>query len=174
MSIILFNGKNLLAQENFKEQKAGNTIFLQLPNYLVKTNTLNDDAILQYLNSAKEAYVIVIDDSKKQLEELGSKYENVTDFHENISKSLIESLKEPQESKKNTFTIGENKYSQSTLKGTFTNSDQKEVGITYLLTYIETAENYYQILCWSTTALYPKLEADYLKITKTFREGNCN
>lgn len=161
------------AQENFTEQKAGNTIFLSIPNYLVKTRSLNDDATLQYMNAKKEAYVIVIDDSKKQLEELGTKYDGIEDFHEGVSKELITSLKNPVESGKKTFLVGKNKYSQSVLNGKFTNSSEKEVGITYLLTYVETDENYYQILCWSTAELFPKLEVDYLKIVKTLREGDC-
>jgi lipopolysaccharide export LptBFGC system permease protein LptF len=162
-----------LAQENYTEQKAGNTIFLSIPNYFVKTTSLNDDATLQYMNAKKEAYVIVIDDSKKLLEDLGTKYDGVADFHDGVSKELIAGLKNPVESERKSFMVGKNKYSQSVLNGQFTNSSEKEMGITYLLTYVETDENFYQILCWSTAELYSKLEPDYLKIVKTLREGDC-
>ncbi|MES2795907.1 MAG: hypothetical protein V4683_08080 [Bacteroidota bacterium] len=171
--IILFSNNYLNAQENFSEKKAGNVIYLSMPNYLLKTNTLNDSAILQYMNASKEAYVIVIDDSKAELESLGSKYESISDFHYSTSKKLIEGLKNAKETNKKTFKIGTSNYSQSLLTGLFTSSSGTEIGISYLLTYIETSEHYYQILCWSTKEFYASLESDFAKISTSLKEGNC-
>jgi hypothetical protein len=100
----------LLSQTIFTEQKGGNIIYLSVPSYLVKTKDLNDSAILQYMNSSKEAYLIVIDDSKAELETLGTKFETVSDFHESTSKSLKSSLKNPIETERKTFKIGGSNY----------------------------------------------------------------
>lgn len=163
----------LFAQTKFTEQKGGNIIYLSVPSYLVKTKDLNDSAILQYMNSSKEAYLVVIDDSKTELETLGTKFETVSDFHESTSKSLISGLKNPVETERKTFKIGDSNYSQSKLSGLFTSSSGSEFDIIYLTTYVETANHFYQILCWSTKTFYDGLAADFDKISKSLKESDC-
>jgi hypothetical protein len=71
---------NLYAQATLSEKKVGHIYYLSLPDYMLKTYDLNDVATLQYKNAAKEAYTIVIEDSKEQLEALGIKYTDAEDF----------------------------------------------------------------------------------------------
>ena len=71
---------NLYAQASLSEKKAGHVYYLSIPDYMLKTYDLNDVATLQYKNAAKEAYTIVIEDSKEQLEALGIKYTDAEDF----------------------------------------------------------------------------------------------
>jgi ribosomal protein L13 len=164
----------LFSQTKFTTKKAGNTITFSVPNYLVKTNTLNDAAILQYMNASKEAYVIVIDDSKSDLELAGSKFEDIKEFHDSVSEKLKSTLKEINESELNIFEKEGKNYCQSVITGMITTSESQEIEITYLLTYLETEENYYQILCWSTTENFPKMETDYRKISLSLVEQRCN
>jgi hypothetical protein len=172
--LVLFIVNNyLFSQTKFTEQKAGNVIYMAVPNYLVKTKDLNDSAILQYMNSTKEAYLVVLDDSKEELEVLGKKFETVSEFQTSIAKPLVEGLKNSKETPKKIFEIDNKKYCQTTLSGTFTSSSGTEFEITYLITCVETPENFYQILCWSTNEFYAGLIADFEQISKSLKEGAC-
>ena len=59
-------------QASFLEKEIGNVYHVSIPDYMTKTYKLNDAASLQYLNASKETYVIVIEDSKDELTDLGS------------------------------------------------------------------------------------------------------
>ncbi|HRW22364.1 MAG TPA: hypothetical protein P5509_10350, partial [Bacteroidales bacterium] len=51
-------------QNSFNTIQINNLYSIDVPDFLVKTNSLNDEASLQYENTAKEYYVIVIDEAK--------------------------------------------------------------------------------------------------------------
>ena len=172
LAIFLAN-YSIFAQTKFTEQKAGNIIYMSIPSYLVKTKDLNDSAILQYMNSTKEAYLVVLDDSKAELESLGKKYEGPAEFHQSIVKPLAEGLKNGKETAKKNFQVGTTKFSQSTLSGLFTSSSGSEFDIIYLVTCLETPDNFYQILCWSTKEFYDGLAADFDKISRSLKESDC-
>lgn len=75
------------AQTVFAEQKVGHVFYLSLPTYLAKTTELNDAAALQCMNAAKEAYIIVIEDSKADLVLAKSTFTGAKDFMENFMTS---------------------------------------------------------------------------------------
>ena len=66
---------NSMAQ-GFSVKKGGNCFTMDIPEYLTRTFDLNDAASLQYQNTSKSVYVIVIEDDKAQLESLGIKFIN--------------------------------------------------------------------------------------------------
>lgn len=48
----------------FAPKRGGNCYTLDIPEYLTRTFSLNDITSLQYQNTSKPAYVIVIEDNK--------------------------------------------------------------------------------------------------------------
>ncbi len=158
------------SQTKFVEQKAGHIIYMSVPDYMVKTSSLNDVASMQYMNKAKEAYVVVIEDAKEDLEAEGTKYNNLKDFHD----SVIESLKseDPQAKELNATEFQQNgsKFYQTDLYATLQTEDGKDIKVTYLVTYVESKTHYYQVLCWTLASSYKDLVGDFKKIASTIRD----
>ena len=83
--------------QDFSARKGGNCFTMDIPDYLTRTFELNDDASLQYQNTSRVAFVIVIEDDKAQLESLGIKFVNAKDFLEilpMISKKISRARKQ--------------------------------------------------------------------------------
>lgn len=158
------------SQTKFVEQKAGHIIYMSLPEYMVKTSDLNDVASMQYMNKAKEAYVVVIEDSKEDLEAEGTKYANLKDFHDSVIESLKSEDPKAQESKPTEFQQNGNKFYQTDFNATLQTEDGKDIKVTYLVTYVESKTHYYQILCWTLANNYKDLVGDFKKIAATIRD----
>ncbi|RYU92804.1 hypothetical protein [Emticicia agri] len=158
------------SQTKFTEQKAGHVYHVSIPDYMTKSVTLNDVATMQYINSAKNAYLVIIDDSKEELEMKGIKFASLKEFHDDNIKHLKGEENDPVESKGVEFEANGNKFYQSELSVNFKEKDDLEVKITYLITYVETKGYYYQILCWSLTPEYKNLLADFKKIAASIRD----
>lgn len=158
------------SQTKFTEKKAGHVYSVSVPDYMTKTVTLNDVATMQYINSAKNAYLVVIDDSKEELEMKGIKFASLKDFHDDNIKHLKGEENEPVESSPVEFEANGNKFYQTELNVNFKEKDNLEVKITYLITYVETKGYYYQILCWSLSPEYKNLTADFKKIAASIRD----
>jgi hypothetical protein len=163
-----------IAQTKFNTQKTGHEFYIDTPNYMVKTTDLNDAANFQYTNKIKEAYTIVISDSKEAITAGGSKYENLEEFHDELIKSLKTGLEDPSESEPKIFEQNGLKFYQIKLNGSFLNTEkEKKFPVIYLITYVESDKYYYQILSWSIASNFDSLLPDYLKIASSIREGKC-
>lgn len=158
------------SQTKFVEQKAGHIIYMSVPDYMVKTSDLNDVASMQYMNKTKEAYVVVIEDSKEDLDAAGTKYAGLKDFHDSVIESLKSEDPKAQESKPTEFQQNGNKFYQTDLNATLQTEDGKEIKVTYLVTYVESKTHYYQILCWTLANNYKDLVGDFKKIVVTIRD----
>jgi len=168
--IPIFSFFQSFSQTKFVEQKAGHIIYMSLPEYMVKTTDLNDVASMQYMNKAKEAYVVVIEDAKEDLEAEGTKYSNLKDFHDSVIESLKSEDPKAQESKPIEFQQNGNKFYQTDLNATLQTEDGKDIKVTYLVTYVESKTHYYQILCWTLANNYKDLVGDFKKIAETIRD----
>jgi len=157
-------------QTKFTEQKAGHIFYVAVPDYLVKTWTLNDVADMQYMNSAKSAYMLVIEDSKEELEQKGIKYAALKDFHDDNIKTLKTEANNGEETKAVEFKANGNSFYQSDLSVTLKQDDNTDLKITYLITYVETKGYYYQILCWTLSSKYKELLPDFKKVAASLRD----
>ncbi len=158
------------SQTKFVEQKAGHIIYMSVPDYMVKTTSLNDVALMQYMNKIKEAYVVVIEDAKEDLEAEGTKYSSLKEFHDSVIESLKSEDPKAQESKPIEFQQNGNKFYQTDLYATLQTEDRKEIKVTYLVTYVESKTHYYQVLCWTLTSSYKDLVGDFKQIASTIRD----
>jgi hypothetical protein len=151
--------------QNFSTKSGGNCYRLEIPNYMVKTYNLNDVPTLQYNNIVKEAYVIVIEDSKDELQSLSMVFQNAREFLENFTKDYQLETQNRTLSEITEFESNKNQHAQ--VEMSWSNED----GHFYMLiTTVETKEHFYKILCWTILENKDLLKNDYLTISKSLVE----
>lgn len=138
---------------------------MSIPDYMLKTFELNDNASLQYINEAKEAYVVVIDDNKQQLESLGIKFADAAEFLEFFVKDYNAEAAGRKLSKTKTFDQNGIRFAQSELEW-----EEDGTGYYMLITAVESNSHFYKILCWTTSAHKKELRNDYLAIAKSLQD----
>ncbi len=148
--------------QNLERKKAGNCFTMEMPSYMAKTFDLNDVAILQYTNAVMEAYVVVIDDSKEELNSLKMIFQSPTDFLTNFTDTYQLDAEKRSISETREFESNENQHSQ--LEMTWS---EGETSFYMLITVVETKEHYYKILCWTLLRNKELLKKDYLAISKS-------
>jgi len=160
---ILFTSNTF--SQNFLTKKGGNCYTMEIPSYLTRTYDLNDVATLQYNNTLKEAYVIVIEDSKDEMTSLGMVFLDSKEFLENFVKEYQIDAEKRTISEITKFESNQNQHAQ--LEMTWSSED----GDFYMLiTSAETKEHFYKILCWTTAENKDKLKNDFLAIAKSIKE----
>ena len=165
-SIILLLGNQLKAQEsNFQEKKVGNVYHVSIPDYMTKSYRLNDAASLQYLNAAKETYVIVIEDSKEHLTEAGITFQSPEEFYDHFEQTFADNSSKI--SPKHALTINDYPAVQVEITKPF-----KEYNVHYLVTVIESETYFYKMLAWTIEDHKDKYLADFKQIADSFREGS--
>lgn len=152
-------------QTKFVKQTAGHIFTLNVPDYMLKTYELNDAASLQYQNSQKEAYVIVIEDSKEQLEKMGIKFMSVKDFLDDFTADYKTETETRNLTEPTLFTANGNSCAQTELTWT-----EEGEGFYMLITTVESKTHLYKILCWTVAANEQALKADYLAMAKTLKD----
>lgn len=168
--LVLIGISTSFAQTKFSEKKAGHIFYIAVPDYMVKTVSLNDAASAQYMNAAKNAYLIVISDSKEDLELSGQKFESPKDFHDANITALKAPENSPIETKGKVFEVNGFKYFQSELKSSLPQDDGSKMDISYLVTYIESKTHFYQVLSWSLTPDFKTLLPDFKKIASSLKD----
>ena len=150
---------------NFDEKEVGHVYHVSIPSYMTKTNSLNTAASLQYLNAAKETYVIVIEDSKEQLLDAGIPFNGPTDFFEHFESSFADqsSTVSPIDELK----INGNPAVQVEITKPF--GDYK---VCYLVTVIESESHFYKMLAWTIEDYKERYMADFKKIAESLREDS--
>ncbi len=154
-----------LAQTKFSEKIGGHVFRMNIPDYMVKTFDLNDAASLQYQNTQKEAYVIVIEDSKEQLEKLGLKYIGPKDFLENFAKDFHVDKEERILGQIAEFKVPPSNFSQAELTW---KQDGNEFFM--VITVIESPTHFYKVLCWTLAGYKSSLKNDFLIIAKSIKD----
>ncbi len=166
--IITLSFSTVFAQ-SFGAVKGGHCYTLEVPNYMEKTFTLNEDATLQYQNTAKEAYVIVLDDDKDELKEYGMKFVDAHDFLDFFTKDYKKDAKVRKLGKASDFSINGNKCAQVD----FSWEEEDENGIFngyMLITAVETKGHFYKILCWTVNTNKDLLKEDFKKISQSLKD----
>lgn len=153
--------------QKLQTQSAGNCFTIDVPLYMTKTYDLNDAATIQYQNTNKEAYMIVIEDDKEQLNYLGMKFIDSKDFLEDFVKEYNIEAKDRKVSEITQFTNNGNGHSQAEMSW---QSDEDDTRFAMLITVVETKKHFYKIMCWSIQPNYKNLKADYLEVSKSLKD----
>ncbi|MBC7425559.1 MAG: hypothetical protein H7321_03395 [Bacteroidia bacterium] len=173
--ILLLILVSLNSCESFdKEQvvRYQNKYTLSIPDYLTKATNLNDEASLQYMNGSKEFYVIVIDESKSELNKalvdnnLTEQYEdNIQGYANLLIDGFEATLKSPKKSKIIDTVINKLPARLLTFTGTVEGIDAF-----YTIAFIEGKETYYQIMSWTLMSKQDEYKEKMSKIMYSFKE----
>jgi hypothetical protein len=151
--------------QTFSVKKGGHVYTMEIPDYLAKTYSLNEVATLQYMNSNKEAYVIVIEDSKELLESLGTKFVDSKDFLDNFTSTFHKNDKNRTLGAVSQFTSNNNKHSQ--VEMTWENDG---LNFYMIITGVETPTHFYKIMTWTISENKDLLKSDFLRISKSLKD----
>ena len=149
-----------------------NKYSISIPSFLIKTNTLNEDASLQYLNAWKEFYVIVIDELKSEM--LKALVDNdLTDEYSNDLKGYSDLILD-------NFELSISISHKSDIVDTFINNmparlltingQAEGIDIFYSLAFIQGHERYYQIMTWTLSSKEHDYKDKMNKILYSFKE----
>jgi hypothetical protein len=144
---------------------------IEVPEFMIEHKELNEEAILQYANLEKEMYVMIIEESAAEFEEVFSDtslgiqpnmqgfsdlvYE---DFQENSAEGLV-SIGSRTQTKMNKFEL-------HTFEAV---SKVDSVEAFYVFGVARSDSSYYQICAWTLANLKDKNQADLHKIVASFQ-----
>ena len=169
ISIIFFTLQSTfcIGQTKFTQQKAGHIFFIDLPDYMNRTIGLNDDAAIQYKNSVKDVYTIVIEDSKEDLAILDMHYSSINEFNEGFIKDFLKdeekrNVSKPIYQSKNNIDFVE-------FDASYYDKDAK-IEIYYLVGIVESKSHFYKVLSWTNMESKDKFKADFQKTLYSLKD----
>lgn len=164
-TIILLISSSILifAQTKFEEKKVGHIYYVSIPDYMLETDQLNDVASLQYQNTLKEAYVIVIEDSKKSLTKAGMGFSGPREFYDSFAKDFFNA--DDEIGKVKDIKVNGNYAVQVEVMRKFNDLD-----IIYLVTVVETPTHFYKMLAWTLKSNWDSLIGDFKKIANSLKD----
>jgi len=120
---------------------------------------LNAEANLQMGNLFKEAYVVILTESKQDFDSIGLR------GHSDLTRSFLrEALKNYQESQPVKLDIGGHSALRYRLSGSV-----DSIKIVYWHVTIETADHFHQMLLWSLPSRFGGNEADFNSVIRSFK-----
>ncbi|MCO5252136.1 MAG: hypothetical protein M9949_12070 [Candidatus Kapabacteria bacterium] len=161
---IIILPSTIMAQ-SYSTQKGGHCYTLDIPDYMTKTYTLNDVASMQYQNIQREAYTMVIEDEKAQLESIGIKFVDAADFLDQFIVAYMVDSENRKTSKATTFNSNGNPCAQLELEW------NDEANAFYMLiTVVETKTHFYKVMSWTLAENKDKLKYDFQKTAKSLKD----
>lgn len=151
--------------QGFSSQRGGHCYNIDVPDYMARSFQLNDVATLQYQNSMKEAYLIVIEDAKDHLQSVGMKFVNAKDFLEYFINDYKSGAEDRTLSEIREFKSNGNEHAQVEL-GWY----EDDTNLFMLITAVETDTHFYKIMCWTIRENLHMLKDDYLAISRSLED----
>ncbi|TAF67290.1 MAG: hypothetical protein EAZ55_02930 [Cytophagales bacterium] len=149
-------------ETKFERKTAKNGLFsLEIADYLKEASELNKTASLQYSNEQKEVYIIVIDDSKK---EIGDSYD-LKSYFEFASGNIKGGIKDAKLSTPTTKDVNGMKLMVGEITGSF-----NDIGVYYILATVESKDNFYQVLTWTMEKNKDSFGKDMMKMVESIKE----
>ncbi len=149
-----------------------NKYSLTLPSFLTKVNNLNEDASLQYQHAWKEFYVIVIDETKSEVQaaleqnNLTETYSNDIDGYSNLLMDGFEQVI----SVSSKSSIVDTTIFKLPAKFLTINGNVEGIDAFYSLAFIEGKNRYYQIMAWTLASKKYQYQEKMQKMIYTFKE----
>ncbi len=150
-----------------------NNYSVEIPKDLTETTILNDVASLQYQNLFKEFYVIVIDESKKDLVDVfepnSIQPNNLDGYSALLKENMSTVIGNVDFSKIKTHQINGLKAKVFSVNAKIENLDAF-----YKFGFFESKTHYYQVMMWTLLDKKDELEPRMQKIIDSFKETNIN
>lgn len=139
-----------------KEVKVADVASIEVPALLIESKDLNDDAAVQMASGLQELYVIVIEESKQEFNDLIKETDGVfdDDFTADLygyAKVAASSIESGIELKSKEDLIPINTNGLSTYVASF-EGKINGLNVFYKLSCVEGKERYYQILTWTLSS----------------------
>jgi hypothetical protein len=164
---VLFTSISFAQTTTFRPEKAGHVFTISLPSYMTKTAGVNNAASIQFKNTIKDIYGIVIYDSKEELKMVDMLFSSVTEFFESFSKDFLKDEEKRTISKPISKKIGNTNFIE--FEASYYDKESK-IEIAYVIGVVETPTTFYKILCWSSSENKDKYKADFQKIIYSLKD----
>jgi len=149
-----------------------NKYTISLPPFVKESSGLNDDASLQYQNSLREFYVVVIDESKSEFEkalsdnDLNDLYpKNIKGYSELLMFGMEQAIEIKSKSMLRDTVINNQPARLQTIKGRVEGTD-----IFYSIGFIQGVKRYYQVIAWTLQNKEKEHAGVMKKIIASFKE----
>jgi len=162
---IILLGTSILKAQNCSIKQGGHSYTMCIPDYLTRTFKLNNVASLQYQNTSKEVYVVVIHDTKEELEQSGMKFINARDFLDNFTKDYQKDAKKRKLGNIVEFVSNDNGHAQVELTW-----KEDDIDFSMLITAVETKKAFYKILAWTILENKDKFKSDFIEMSKSIKD----
>lgn len=147
------DAKKLSLNKNFELVKVKGNYQVKVLDYMVSTKILNDEASLQYMNTLKEEYIIVMDEPKQEFIDVYTGFNSydkekpaLINYRDIQIKLLNDAINPKHKTKPKTMLI-------NNLKVEYIEMDAKLEGIediaSYFIYYIESSGNLYTVMAWT-------------------------
>jgi hypothetical protein len=154
---VSFTGK-----PKWTEKKINNLYSIFVYNNMKETKDLNESASLQYQDTVKQMYLMVIEEDKKSLNEVQADYK--LDPYFNFVLDNLKGLENFKSTDPVSITINGMKARQCVITGSLDNLD-----LYYILTVVESNDHLFQVLTWTVTGSKTKLKVALDAMVKTFK-----
>lgn len=149
----------------YNEVKTNDQYSISLPDYMAPASDMHPQASLQYQNPEKELYIVVVDESKEQMQAYDLNYDLETYYKNIVSTPFSEQLKNGKVSMPARMDIDGNKAFISEITGNINNAD-----IYYKLAIIESPTHFYQLVLWTKNDYKEKMSPVMEAMIESFKE----
>lgn len=170
--ILLFLLTACSSETKINTVKVADKYSIDMPDYLTKTDDLNEDASLQYQNVIRECYAIVIDESKQELYDVIAASEELDDYPQSMEgycKLIVDGMLEGAGMTDHTL---EKDQTVNGLPAQFLTTTLEVEGykVLYKIAMIEGKKDFYQIMTWTLASNAEKQGPDMDAILRSFKE----
>ncbi len=154
-----------------KNVVGANLFSLDVPVFLEEGKDLHEDASLQYQNLVKEFYVVVIHESKEEVDAALASLEdeNYPSDLNGYTQFLLDQVEMnvgiKNQSDMDNKLINSNESNIVTLESTIDGLD-----IFYTFCFVEGKENYYQVMTWTLLDRKDQYQDKMMKMVQSFKE----
>jgi len=159
-------------KEKYRTVSVEGRFSIEIPSSLTKANDLNDEASLQYQNTWKEFYVIVIEDEKTEFLHMLEEYE-LTDTYTNDLEGYSELTWDNfTEQTRPLQSPGLSEITVNGMPGMRLDTSVQYEGVDIFYTYgiVEGKDRYYQIVVWTLASKQSNYQEEMKRIIESLQE----
>lgn len=161
------------SEDSINQQVRVDDLYMvSIPSFLYSVNDLNSDASLQYMNEAREYYVLVIHEDKAEFHESIYDTELIEMYAPNIdgyANLLIDSFGYNANVKSKT-KVTETQINDMPARLVNMQASFDGVDVFCSLAYLEGKENYYQVFAWTLQSNEKEFKSSLNDIAHSLRE----
>lgn len=164
---VMFFVSVVIGQAPMKQYTVGHPFSLSLPDYMMRTTGVNENAAFEYKNEVKDIYGFVIEDNKEEMKLADIQFSSINEFFDEFIKGFIEGEQKVKQSK----PIAQKKGDINFIEAEVSYYDKNaKTEIYYLIGIVETKTAFYKVLSYCTLAEKDKYKEDFKKIVYSLKD----